>query len=513
MRSPPHAMTLRDAVTGSEAFDWLSGRDNPILLAVSGGADSTALTLLFHQLVREERLTVDLVVGHVVHDLRETGPEADRKFVENLARERNLEFETARISIREPVQSRPVSPEAYARRARYDALGRMARKHGCEAVVTAHHRDDQIETLVLRLLRGTGLKGLTGMPARRSLTGSPPDQPESDATGPFLLRPLLNVRKNKLRTYLEKKDQAWRRDPTNEQETYRRNRVRRQLLPAVQRELGASYPDLLLRIRRRASVITDRLKQHWQRSIPPHQIDRELLYVDRSAVIDLSPMLHPYLLRWIRSNMDRNDVRPGYHDLRRLRQLLDHGTTGRQETLSDRLTARLEHDWVVVRDRTGGSSTAPDEPETLEWPPPGQAEWNGWTVNAQPANLPDPYKQTDRFRDDPWRELIDTRTLREPLTIGARQNGDRIRPLGMDGRKKVKDVMIDRRVPASLRNRWPVCRDRKRILWIPGLCLSHVVRVRSDTDPADACRLDCTREKTGAGDLFSRMSQPEVPHG
>ncbi len=237
----------------------LAGRG--LLLAVSGGVDSVVLLHGLHGLAAEWGLR--LAVGHVHHGLR--GPEADldRDFVAGLAAERGLPFLEARVdpsAARRGGSSRerPTLQEA-ARALRYRALETLRERAGAEVVCTAHHRDDQAETVLLRLLRGTGPDGLAGIPPR-SADGR-------------VVRPLLRVGRAEILAFARREGLAFREDASNASSRYARNRVRRELLPLLLREfnpqLSRALADLAEAQRRDAEWIAGVVAQEAGRRIAP----------------------------------------------------------------------------------------------------------------------------------------------------------------------------------------------------------------------------------------------------
>ena len=202
-----------------------------VLVGVSGGADSVGLLRAMVSGPGVAGLRV--VVGHVDHGLRGEQSVADSVFVGQLAETLGLEHDVVRVEL-----DGEDSEEA-ARRSRYAALSQMAVGHGCEAIVVAHTRDDQVETVLHHLLRGTGLKGLAGMPGHQSL-------------GPelVLLRPLLDVGREEIERWLRTLGQAWREDETNCQTRWTRNRIRHDLLPVLERDYNPRVREALLRVSR-----------------------------------------------------------------------------------------------------------------------------------------------------------------------------------------------------------------------------------------------------------------------
>jgi len=213
---------------------------NAVLVGVSGGADSVAL---LRAMVADPGVgDLRVVVGHVDHGLRGEQSAADSVFVEQLAETLGLEHEVIRVELNGE------DSEEAARRSRYSALGQMAVLHRCEAIVVAHTRDDQVETVLHHLLRGTGLKGLAGMSGRQSLGPDMSDM--SDMSDMVLLRPLLAVGREEIESWLRSLGQSWREDETNSHTRFTRNRIRHDLLPVLERDYNPRVREALLRVSR-----------------------------------------------------------------------------------------------------------------------------------------------------------------------------------------------------------------------------------------------------------------------
>jgi tRNA(Ile)-lysidine synthase len=221
-------------------FRWPMKRwcDVRCILAVSGGADSVALVRSLTRIITPE-LRSNLVLGHVNHGWRGKQSEADAQFVQNMAEQLGLEYE-CQVAV-------DVSrTEEAARDQRYSLLTDLAKKRGARYVLMAHSRDDQIETVLDRILRGTGLAGLRGIPRERELEH-----------GIALVRPLLEVSRHEIITYLGELDQEYRHDGSNDDVKYTRNRIRHELLPLLKNQYHGAADEALLRLQQMASELQD----------------------------------------------------------------------------------------------------------------------------------------------------------------------------------------------------------------------------------------------------------------
>lgn len=205
-----------------------------VLVGVSGGADSVAL--LMAMVASDGIPGTRIVVGHVNHGLRDEASDEDADWVASLAESVGVQHEVIRVDLGDQVS------EEAARRLRYGALAEMAVRNGCQGVAVAHTRDDQVETVLHHLLRGTGLKGLAGMSARHPIQD-----------GLELWRPLLDISRETVERWLQSLGRCWREDATNRHTRWTRNRIRHELLPVLERDYNPQVKEALMRVSRLSS--------------------------------------------------------------------------------------------------------------------------------------------------------------------------------------------------------------------------------------------------------------------
>ncbi|HEX6645020.1 MAG TPA: tRNA lysidine(34) synthetase TilS [Gemmatimonadales bacterium] len=416
------------------------------IVAVSGGPDSLALLDLL-ALTREDH-ALELVVGHADHGIAaESGAVAAR--VEALAERYSVPFEIERL------QLGGGTTETRARAARYVALRRMARRRGARVIVTAHHADDQAETVLMRLLRGSGPAGLAGM---RAFAGG-------------ILRPLLPFRRDELARYLHERGiEAWR-DPANEDSRHLRSWLRRSVLPTIESRL----PDVAERIAR-AGAQAARNADAWDAllgSLP----DLEFR-VERGAVSVAAPAVAGYdsaLAEALVQAAARHAGRPvGPSRARRVAALAGAGRSGGTVPLGTDWIAEVAFGRLYIR-------------RTLEVPEPvrlggeGAQAWGRWrffrTRERAPARQP---------RDGMTAWFTAAPDLARPPV-----RGDRIAPLGGSGRRLVVRCFQDARIPRLERAGWPLLTAGDSVVWVPGVCRSSSLVPPAGTE---AVRIDVTHE-------------------
>jgi len=195
-----------------------------VLLAVSGGADSVAMAHVLHRLAQEGGLSCNFVIGHVNHCLRGAESDADETFVRRFGQSLGVPVISQRVDVKAYAAEHKLSIETAGRVLRLQTLAQMADQNGCGCIATAHHKDDLAETMIHRLMRGTGFRGLCGI------------WPVSEVYGAEFVRPMLGVRRDEIIQYCKDNSIQWRQDASNENTAFTRNRIRHRLLPVLKDE-------------------------------------------------------------------------------------------------------------------------------------------------------------------------------------------------------------------------------------------------------------------------------------
>jgi tRNA(Ile)-lysidine synthase len=418
-----------------------------VVVAVSGGGDSVGLLRALHEAA--PGLGLKLSVAHLDHGVRGEAAEADARFVAEVAATLGLPCDLGRWS-----PKRPGHFEADARRARYAWLAEVAHARNARAVAVGHTRDDQAETILHRILRGTGLRGLAGIPARRRL---------DDAV--TLIRPLLAVSRREIRAYLAALGQDYRDDATNDDVARTRARLRHDLLPRLAAEYNPRVAEALVRLGHLADAADREARgrlRRWERRVLVESGPAGLV-LDGDALRRMPVALRAELLR--RAWRDRSWPESAM-DAARWRRLVARALSsapGRSQ-VGGLPVEVLADGRVRLGPRPSPSAEpVPSPPKPVELP--GSTPWG---VGRLIATL-DP--------DSPADERIDLDHLALPLRIGPPGPGDRFAPLGMEGRHQaLADFLRGRRVPPDERALVPVVRDQAGIVWVVGHRIDHRVR-------------------------------------
>ncbi len=416
----------------------LFGEPGIALLAVSGGPDSVALLDLMVRVAPQ--LGLELEVAHVDHGILPDSASVARR-VEGLAERYGLDFRVARLELGEGAS------ETKAREARYEALREVQESTGARYLVTAHHADDQVETVLHRLLRGSGVAGLAGIPER----------------GPRgLVRPLLSFRREELEAWLNEVDLASavpHRDPSNSDERHDRVWIRKQLLPSIVQRFGPETERRLLDVADHAGSE----RQAWAsllRSLEELEFraKRGSVEVARAPLQRYDKTLSEAFLRALAREVG---CVVGPRRAVRLRRFACRSSSGRVMQLGAGFEAELAFDRLRIVPVSGGSVAVEDAVCGTE--PEGALRWHGWELAWRP----------DRAGRATRRSLVSWFTPGEG-TLRAAEEGDRIVPLGGVGRRKVRRLLMESRVPFAERASYPVLVRDDDVLWVPGVCRSRL---------------------------------------
>lgn len=420
-------------------------------MAVSGGADSVALLHALHGLMKRRRWR--LTVAHLDHGIRGGQSRADARFVRTLARGLGLSCIVGRARVPGLARSRGVSLEMAAREARYAFLARTARKVAATCIATAHTADDQVETLLLKFLRGAGRGGLSGI------------APASRLGALHLIRPLLDVTRAEIEAWLRAHGREWREDETNADPAFLRNRVRHQLLPLLERDYN---PGLRQTLRRTREVLAaeDEWLDELARGLLAEclEADGHTLRSDRLGAYPLAARRRVARLWLFRQGVPDEFV--DFDALSRLEQLVSRTTgSGRME---------LGGGWAACRHYGALSLEAPARQVRPGWRVriaiPGKTVMPGagltLTAKLGPGLVRDRGAVPGRW---PARASLNAGLLAgRELWLRTWRAGDRMTPFGMKGSRKIQDILVDAKVPRAERSRVPVVECEGEIVWLPG---------------------------------------------
>ena len=457
-----------------------------LVVGISGGPDSLALLHVLSRILAPQQL----VAAHLNHTIRPAS-DAEAKMVQNTAAVWGIECCTEKVDIKNLAQENGWSLEEAGRIARYRFLAQTARAAGATAVAVAHHADDQAETVLLHLLRGSGLDGLAGM---RPI-GSVPGAPEM-----VLVRPLLQASRSKIEAYCAAHKLYPVYDESNIDNRFLRNRVRNELLPLLA-EYNPQIRRQLTQLTAVAAADVDYLRELTQTAWTTIVQAEEAGWVrlDLTAWQALSLSLRRRTLRRAALRTAPAQTELPFLPLEQARRVAETGQTGAQATLPGGVLLTVRYDVIEISAADFPiNQTAPQLPEdaALELSIPGRVKLSsGWLIEADVLTAWD--LDNIRRNRDSWLAFVDVGD-RASLQLRARQLGELLQPLGMSGQtKKIKNLMINRKLAAPARAHWPIVATAQFPVWVVGVQIDERARVTAVTERV--VRLRCRRPDEDAG--------------
>jgi tRNA(Ile)-lysidine synthase len=480
-------MLLTDRVLAAVRKHGMLPSGGRVLVALSGGPDSVGLLHLLCALAARGELTV-AGAGHLNHGLRDAADE-DERFCRGRAADLGIRLCVERADVRALARGWHTSLEDAGRRARYAFLERAAAETGADAIATGHTLDDQAETFLLQLIRGAGPRGLSGIGPSVGL----------------LRRPLLELRRADIRDWLVAQGIPFRDDESNRDLVYTRNRVRHVLMPLLERDFSPGITEVL---GREAAIAREDDAYLQSTAIDlAHSVvlaSEDIVEIDASALRSLPPAVASRVARIALARLasDRYigfDHVEGLLALARLTEASALSLPGQQ--------ARRVGDRIVL-----GRSLPAGFENTFRFPLsiPGEVllERQGWAVSAELGSTLAGPTSTDAVLGlgssgapktaERLEVALRVEHLSLPLTVRSRRRGDSLRPAGMRGRrKKLQDLLVDRKVDREERDAVPLVVDREdRILWVVGHAVAEDFRV---TEPLQGVLLLKARRLGGLG--------------
>ena len=423
-----------------------------VLIAVSGGADSVALAYSLHFLRKRYRISITL--AHLNHGIRGRAADQDALFVKELAWRLGLRCAQGKADVPGMARHRGVSLEMAAREARYDFLERIAREVRANCIATAHTADDQVETVLLKLARGAGPQGISGIPYCAERRGLRIIRPCRDVTHPEAVR------------FLRRHGLIWREDQSNLDMNFPRNRVRHQVLPLLEATLNPRVRRAILRtaelLREENEWLDSIARGLWNECV--ERSKRNELNVEKLNRLPLAARRRILRLWLVSGGVDADQL--GFETIENIERLLvaPRGTravpiSGALRVMRRYRSLAIEKNDVMVGDAFRKKVAVPGETILPD---------QGLRIITKRA-VGIIRKRGIRAGDLPAAASLGAEVMRHsPLYVRSWKAGDRIHPLGMEGSRKLQDLFVDQKVPRDSRDRIPVFECRGDIVWIPG---------------------------------------------
>ena len=433
----------------------LVGRGDHILLAVSGGVDSMVLLDCFHRV--EKKFGLALGVVHLNHGLRGAESDQDEEFVAQLVREKGYSIYVKRVDVGAYCRENRLSWQDGAHRLRRAFFMEVLRKEGYHKLATGHHADDQAETILIHLLKGTGLQGLKGMAF----------------CDPPLIRPLLGLSRDEIIRYANQRGLVFREDSSNRERKYLRNRIRLDLFPFLKSQFN---PQVIEALNRTAIVLNEcqQLVDHyaqraWDKTV--RSVKKNEIILDNNKFLHYFNILKFQILTRAYIHVHGQPNGPSFLQCEGIFRLSEQGGTGQTISLGGGVRVLKNRDELVVFKKS-----TPFFPQDVVMGEKKSFLGGKFSFLAEPVARGEVH-----FDGNPWVEYVDADRVHPPLWLRGWRPGDRFVPLGFKVSKKLSDFFVNSKVSLSQKDRIPLLESRGRIVWVCGHRLSEEFKITEET--------------------------------
>ncbi|HIW33330.1 MAG TPA: tRNA lysidine(34) synthetase TilS [Candidatus Paenibacillus intestinavium] len=443
--------------------------NSTIVVAVSGGPDSMALLHILHSIALRDSL--QLVVAHVNHGFRPGESAAEYELVRQAAKQLALICEYTELDMPLYLQENRGNSQAASRQRRYAFLYEVCERHNANYIALAHHGDDQAETVLMHILRGTGISGLSGMAMKRS---------EKNVE---LIRPLLRMRKDDLIVYCQEQQIRYVNDSSNEHRDYFRNKIRLDVIPYLE----TFNPKLTQSLARLADVAG--VEDDWMQQQVNQMFVEDVKHQDQSIIINCKVLLDAHvalqrrLIKLILSYLSQEVTSISFEGIERIRWAAGNTATSTYRIdVGEGIVCVREYDILRFVHSNNYLLFQSTKAKTLiieQQQLPCMVQYGNWSISCKlyegDAQLPSPASR--------YEAVFDYDTISFPLTIRSRLTGDRMNVIGLNGTKKVQDMFVDEKIAISERDTYPILlQHSNQIIWLPGVRRSSYSLVNEQTN-------------------------------
>ena len=426
-------------------------RGEKIIVSVSGGIDSMVLLHLLCTL--RERMQIELAIAHFNHQLRGLESDGDEAFVREKAKERSIECYVETANTEQAADNDKLSIQEVARNLRYEFLVKLRQSIGYHKIVTAHNADDNAETILFNLFRGTGIHGMTGIPIKRN------DQ--------LIIRPLLFATRARIAAYATEHGIYFREDSSNSTNKYTRNFIRHDLIPMIRENINPNLTaalnkagELFFQLEAYIDSITIELIQ----TIVEKRSATELVL--KRVEFEAQPIfLQEHILRTVSANFCQNDI--DFNSTKTMMRIVG-GETGGSCSITNEIVFYKNRDHLILRHATCVQPFS----YTIEI---------GKSYEIGPYTFESSLEPTAKLVSDPDIEFVDADALGSSLILRSWNNGDWFIPFGANDRKKISDYFIDQKIPVFEKHSIPILTADDSVVWICGKRLDDRFKVTLQT--------------------------------
>lgn len=433
-------------------------KDDNVLVGVSGGPDSMALLYLLLNV--KKHIDFNILVAHVNHGVRGQDALEDQLFVKRKSQELGLAYFYTEVDMVGYGEKHKISPEEAGRKLRYSFFRSILKKYNGGKIAVAHNMNDQAETLLMRIMRGTGIDGLNGM---TYISGD-------------IIRPILHITRGEIEQYIEDEDIETVLDKTNLMPIYTRNKIRLELIPYIEENFNPNLIKSLWRLSQTSQNDTKFLQGYTEEKylslVKLEEANRIILGGDEFRELDTSIQQRLIILAITKII----GVFQGFseHHISRVTELFNEGNTGKAIDLPSDLIAKIDYDKLII-ERIVNKTIKPFVYDLII----GYNHFSdlGYGFDIKVLDIEDVHLNNNLSSI----KYLDYDMIKNGLKVRNRQDGDRFIPYGMKGSKKLKDFFIDSKVSRDERDRIPLIVDDENILWVVGHRISDLYKLTKKT--------------------------------
>jgi len=432
-------------------------RGDKIIVACSGGPDSVALLHLLNQI--KEKYDLKLIVAHVNHELRGNESDEDERFVKRLARKLKLNFHTRSFDVVRIARKKKLSIEEAAREVRYQYLDKLAQRLKATKIALGHNADDQAETVLMRLIRGTGALGLTGMSIVRGK----------------IIRPLLQIKREEIEEFFKEQNLDFRIDSSNLRQDYLRNRIRLELLPHLKRNYNPKIIDTLNRTASILSAQEDYLREEILKEFGKvAKAQKEKISLDLDKLFSYDIFLQREMFRLVFERSGGGGFKASFNLVERVLSLAQQKKTGRRVFLNKDVLAEISARYLNFY-----KVKKTEKDQALIFP--GIVESRRFGIRLDSEVIKRKNLKEEPYSKDEMTAFLDWDKLKPPFILRNPRTGDRFNPLGMKGTKSLKDFLTDLKIPRYEKERSLVLTSDDKVVWVLGYRIAGQFKVQEST--------------------------------
>ena len=423
-----------------------------ILVALSGGADS--VFLLEFLLKYKRRFSIDVAAFHLNHNLRGKEANIDEQFCKNFTAQKKILFFTTSKNVKLFAKRNRMSLEEAGRELRYGEMLKIARANNYTKIATAHNADDNTETVLLNLIKGTGIKGLSGIPERREK----------------IIRPILVLSKKEILDYLDSKKIKYRTDRSNAENNYNRNYLRNEIIPLIRNNLNPQFDSAVFRtseiIKGYSSLIDEQINNAFRKAVTYRQqkLIIKLKHLEETDVRLYGDVLRKSVRKYFNDDLENKNI----SDLLKLVR----SQTGSEIRLSNRIFAVKERNSIIIFFKKRDMKNV----KQVEIKIGEEKQFEGKSVSISVFN-----RDKLNFYDNVNKEYISKDNIKSSFILRRWRDGDRFYPLGMKNSKKLSDFLSEQKVRSSEKKEQLVLTNSGKIVWVVGIRIDERYKISAKT--------------------------------